>query len=677
MAPSVSAAEPRGHHVHGRRSGSEAREIHREAWRSQLHVERRLDREGHRSPSRSAPARTLATDGAELQAMMHFQLPPAHEPEQRSVWRFMRSALESRPAPRSAGSSAAAAAGDRSRGGFWANARALGLILGGPSLFGALQFGLPYHSIPHHVARAFLLGLLTSLGAGANGAFWFSTFTRAPLRRISLAYAALFVALSSALFAALDAAVDLARIPFATLGLLLIFLVSNQICSRLLARLYFRRVGSIFYGGGAASSSNPDVALPSSFRSAPGSSHPSRAFVVVGRFQSLSSLLLANPALRSFGHLMPRLQILGGYLFLFSYIRSTVVQVFLNIAVTSVCFFIVLLQLKLFGGSLLASMPHGDAAVIHVLNMMINVRVLRQLAFFQVKSVTVYLVSIATDLLSLLLPLLLLLRRFARPFARRAVPWLRARSAAPADARQGEGASTPAPTSTDAATIRSPSRANPTPESDRAERPSLSEHPAERASGGKGIAASSSVQLSTRSAHVAALGAAVSIASPSPVLDSGYGPGAGAGAGDPDASLWVYNVQHGIRTMLLWNAVVAWAACAIFATAVAVARFGPGAASFPYSPATFSRADFENALIFSAVTAGFNAAVVAAMHAAAAFFPNLRDHLGLAPSWRFLREHAFTLAFMFWPSTGSALIAFNRQTNIYYFVFPENYVPLS
>eukprot|EP00741_Cyanophora_paradoxa_P014622 tig00020816_g14102.t1 len=608
MAPSIS--EPHGHHVHGRRSGSEARETHREAWRSQLHVERRLDREGHRSPSRLAPTLQLAIDGAGLQAM-HFQLPPADE-EQRSVWRFMRSALESRPAPRSAGSSAAAAAGDRSRGGFWANARALGLILGGPSLFGALQFGLPYHSIPHHVGRAFLLGLLTSLGAGANGAFWFSTFTRAPLRRISLAYAALFVALSSALFAALDAAVDLARIPFATLGLLLIFLVSNQICSRLLARLYFRRVGSIFYGGGAASSSNPDVALPSSFRSAPGSSHPSRAFVVVGRFQSLSSLLLA---------------ILGGYLFLFSYIRSTVVQVFLNIAVTSVCFFIVLLQLKLFGGSLLASMPHGDAAVIHVLNMMINVRVLRQLAFFQVKSVTVYLVSIATDLLSLLLPLLLLLRRFARPFARRAVPWL--------------------------------------------------QHPAERASGSKGIDIAASSSLSTRSAHVAApaAGDAVSIASRSPTFDRGSG--TVAGAADPDASLWVYNVQHGIRTMLLWNAVVAWAACAIFATAVAVARFGPGAASFPYSPATFSRADFENALIFSAVTAGFNAAVVAAMHAAAAFFPNLRDHLGLAPSWRFLREHAFTLAFMFWPSTGSALIAFNRQTNIYYFVFPENYVPLS
>eukprot|EP00741_Cyanophora_paradoxa_P014623 tig00020816_g14103.t1 len=650
MAPSVSAAEPHGHHVHGRRSGSEAREIHRdrEAWRSQLQVERRLDREGHRSPSRSAPTRTLATDGAELQAMMHFQLPPAHEPEQRSVRRFMQSALESRPAPRSA----SVAAGDRGegRGGFCANARALALILGGPSLFGALQLGLPYHSIPHHVARAFLLALLASLGAGANGAFWFSTFTRAPLRRISLAYAALFVAVSSALFAALDAAVDLARIPFATLGLLLIFLVSNQICSRLLARLYFRRVGSTFYGGGAASSSNPDAALPSSFRSAPVSSHPARAFVVAGRFQSLTTLLLA---------------ILAGYIYLFSYTRSAIVQVFLNMAMTSLCFFLVLLQLKLFGGWLLASMPHGDAAVIHVLNMMTVVRVLRQLVSFQVKSVTVYLVSIATDVLALLLALLLLRRSFARHFARRAIAWLRDRStsAAPAEqlhARRRGAAGAPAdvPSSTDAASIsiRGPSRdsasANPTPASDRAERPSVSEHPAERAGGSsKGIAASSS--LSTRSAHAAApaAGDAVSIASRSPTFDWGSGPV--AGAADPDASLWVYNVQHGIRTMLLWNAVVAWAACAISSTAVVVARFGPGAPCFPYSPATFPDADFANALFFSAVTAGFNAAIIAALHAVSALFPNLREQLGLAPSWRFLR-FAASLLHSHLPALGAA-----------------------
>eukprot|EP00741_Cyanophora_paradoxa_P008139 tig00001264_g7876.t1 len=613
------------------------------------------------------------------------------------MWRFARQALEYRPA---AATEMAQGSPRRGRRGFFANARALALLFLVPALSTALQFALPYHSISNRFARFFVLGVMSSFGAGLNGALWFATLLRVPHRKVVPSYMTSVIVLSALLFAALDAALDLSRIPFGSLSILAFYIPANQLAARAHARLIFRRVStapaSSVYTSGASDAAGGDAAAAGD--AVPAGRDPARAFSGVGKFQAVNISVLFFQM---------------SYLFLFSALRSPVFQVAINLVVSSVSFLVLLAQLRLFGGSLLASLPHGDAAGIHVVSMLLLSRVFRQLAFFRVQSVWVYLAGLATDLLALLLPSSLLLRRFARPFARRAVLWLRARSGSvfgpPAAAPQGGPHAEPAPAAPPSASLEViPAPAHSSLAGPR--RPSRAGVdscalviPHDEAGGGGGKRAAGVFPQAPAGARDSVLVEALDEPStsprpgalregphapPPPSLDKAP-PVPPAPAPDPDTdpdlhpsspsdeNLWVYNVQHGIRTMLLWYAVVTWAASAIFVSAVVVARWGPASEIYPYSPAVFSEADCASAIFFSLLTAGVTAAVVAALSFAASFFPGLRDHLGLAPSWRFLREHAKTLGFTFCTATHTAAFFLNRKTLMYYFVFPEAYSVIS
>eukprot|EP00741_Cyanophora_paradoxa_P006771 tig00001041_g6548.t1 len=578
--------------------------------------------------------------------------------ESRAFWRLVRRAFESKSSARASPSRDAGAGA----GGFWANARALALVTAGPAATAALQFGLPYHSVPHRVARAFVFAFVGSIGASSNASVWFSLLLHAPLRRVVPSYMALFLVLGPSLFAASNAVVDLTHVPFGYVASLVFIVLANQICARLHARVIARRrataaSASVFAvdvvtaeaaAGGAAGSASAAAAAAAS--AAP---VPARALSTFGKFQTLNMCIVF---------------VLFGYLFLFS-------VVLINATNSSVCFLLVLLQLRAFGRPLAAALPHGDAAVLYALTMLLCVRVFRQLAFFQVQSVAVYVASLASDLATLLLPSSLLLRRVARPFARRAAAFLSRRSraataaVAPEEAEAGAGAEdgegkggagarpAPEPPTSSHRSPSSPPSSAPAPAASAAA-PSSSDHEAGPATPGSSARRGKDAPAAGPAA--AAAGAEVRCLDGEEeegAAAGGPGPdeeeeGAGAGeapegpAGGPtivfDEDLWVFNVQSGIRRVVL-----------------------------------ISRCDLAcaSALTFSLLTAGVNGAVVAGLHAAGLLFPRLRDRLALTASWRFLREHAATLALNFSSCSSVAFLALYRQANLYYFVFPESYPP--
>eukprot|EP00741_Cyanophora_paradoxa_P022104 tig00021434_g21338.t1 len=511
--------------------------------------------------------------------------------ESRAFWRLLRGALEAAPSPQPpstpslpAPATAAAAAG--SGGGFWANVRALAIITAGPAAAAALQFGLPYHSVRNPVARSLLFAFAGSIGGAANSSVVFSVLLRRPPRRIAPSYVPLFVVCAPVLFAATNAAIDLSGVPFGYVFCLFYLVLTNQICARLHARLFARRSAPVYSEAGLAGELRPGPGPEA------GPADPGRAVATFGKLQSVTGP--ARPAAvpghaRACAVNMLIMFVLYVYLFLFSVARASVAQV---------------------------------------------------------QSVAVYLVSLASDIVFLLVPVSLLARRVARPFARRVVAWLR-RLSAPA-----------APSAASSAPSSSDGRAPPDPSSKDVD-VDLAPDPDPDPDGN-----ASRVEVRPLEGGM-----------PRPSeAEEGEGGYRGDG-GDAGEDLWVYNVQTGIRSMILWQAVVSWVAAAVFVAAVAVARWGPGAASFPYSPATFDDAACASALTFSLLTAGANGAVVAALHVAALLFPRLKDRFAFTSSWRFLRDNAGLLGMTFMVCTSISFLGIYRQANIYFYLFPESFPP--
>eukprot|EP00741_Cyanophora_paradoxa_P022100 tig00021434_g21335.t1 len=295
------------------------------------------------------------------------------------------------------------------------------------------------------------------------------------------------------------------------------------------------------------------------------------------------------------------------------------------------------------------------------------------LSYFQVQSVAVYLVSLASDILFLLVPVSLLARRVARPVARRVVAWLR-RLSAPAAAGPSAG-----PDPDPGPAFSSGSDPDPPPPAAASSAPSSSDGRAPPDPSSKDVDVDVDVAPgpnpdpdgSASRVEVRPLEGGTPRPSESEEEEGGYG-GDGGGAGE---DLWVYNVQTGIRSMILWQAVVSWVAAVVFVAVVAVARWGPGAASFPYSPATFDEAACASALTFSLLTAGVNGAIVVALHVAALLFPRLKDRFAFTSSWRFLRDNAGLLAMTFMACTSISFLGIYRQANIYFYLFPESFPP--
>eukprot|EP00741_Cyanophora_paradoxa_P011886 tig00020571_g11488.t1 len=564
-APSISA------HAHGLQPRGRARR--------HSDVDRRT-----RSPA------GLATSTADALGLA----PVEEESASRAFWRLVRGALEHTPAPPPPPPAPPAGSGSAR----WANARALLLVVAGPALAAAVQFGLPYHSIPHRLARVHVFGVLGSLGPASSASVWFALLLHAPLRRVVPSYVALFTLLGPCFFTTVNALVDLSTVPFGYVTNLLNILVTNQICARVHARVLARRSAAAVFapvdpeaGGGAAPAASPP--------------RPARGLATFGKFQLVNMSIM----------------------------------------------------FVLFG---------------------LCVRVFRQFAFFRVQSLAVYAASLASDLVTLLLPSSLLARRVARPFARAAAALLRRLSAAPAVVPA------PAPAPAPAAAAASVDTAVP--------RPDESSAAAAACAGGAEENGAEGVNAGPGVVSVRSLDGSPPPPSPGPEaeadpdLEEAGEEGRAERAeraqlereleGPPlDEDLWVYNVQTGIRSMLLWHAVISWAATSVFVAAVLVARWGPGAASFPYSPATFDGAACTTALAFSLLSAGLNGAAVAAIHALTRLFPSMRDRFALAASWRFLREHAATLALTFSSGSSVAFLILYRQANLYFFVFPESYPP--
>eukprot|EP00741_Cyanophora_paradoxa_P015615 tig00020903_g15074.t2 len=628
------------------------------------------------APAAVAPGRSGPSSGVPF---------PATAEESRALWRLVQGELEtSRSRASFALPSPSAAAGAPEAGGFWANARALAILTVGPAAATAVQFGLPYPAIQNRVARALAFGFCGCLGSATNSSVLFAVLARRPPRRVVPSYIALFLLCAPALFAASNAVVDLSAVPFGyALGLLCIVL-TNQICARLHARLFARRDASIARSAQAGAGAPPELELEAGVGGAAdraldreaGPADPARAAATFSKLQATNMLIIF---------------VLYAYLFLFSLASSSTAQVLINATNSSVCYLFVLLQLRAFRGSLAAALPHGDAVVLQALTMLLAVRMFRQLSYFKVHSVAVYLVSLASDLLFLLVPVSLLARRVARPLVRRAAALLR-RLSTPGVRLD------PAPSSSSGPGPRAPAAAASSSPAPRSRLATMAKDI--DAAPGPGPGPGPDAEAAPGLVPVDGGGARVEVRpldfdwTPRPSLEGAggweleedrgaegaAGPAAASGRASPALlddreELWVYSIQTGLRSMILWQAVVSWVAAVVFVAAVAVARYGPGAALFPYSPATLDDAACASALTFSLLTAGANGAVVAALHAAAHFFPRLKDRLALTSSWRFLRENAGLLALTFMACTSISFLGLYRQANIYYYVFPDAYPP--